>query len=161
MDRRINLDTTEAELSQLIERAVASAFDRSLSQTTPAPFISSRECAELIGVTSEHLCAMRARGDGPPWSGRGKWISLPASPSARLARNVASHGNFSLTAPNAHTQESNHVISSHAKRESLRLIPRSHLRPAYAEKVECREYQPWAHAQNGQSPHEPQLDEKP
>ena len=24
-------------------------------------------------VTPEHLCAMRARGERPPWSGAGKW----------------------------------------------------------------------------------------
>ena len=52
MDRHIKIDTTEAELSQLIERAIASALERSLSQTTPSPFILSRECAALIGVSA-------------------------------------------------------------------------------------------------------------
>ena len=37
------------------------------------PFITCKECADLIGVTPEHLCGMRARGEGPPWSGAGKW----------------------------------------------------------------------------------------
>ena len=29
---------------------------------------------ELLGVSPEHLCAMRAKGQGPQWSGDGKWI---------------------------------------------------------------------------------------
>ena len=46
-----------------------------LEATAPRkPFIPSKECAQLIGVTPEHLSAMRARGEGPPWSGEGKWI---------------------------------------------------------------------------------------
>ena len=32
-----------------------------------------RYTAQLIGVTPEKSCAMRARVEGPPWSGAGKW----------------------------------------------------------------------------------------
>jgi hypothetical protein len=58
--------------SEAIERIV----ERTLSDIESGahrPFISSKACARLIGVTSEHLCAMRARGEGPPWSGDGRW----------------------------------------------------------------------------------------
>lgn len=61
------------ELENLIERVVQSAMMR-IETAALKPFITSRECAELIGITPEHLCAMRARGEGPPWSGAGKWI---------------------------------------------------------------------------------------
>jgi hypothetical protein len=81
------------ELENLVEHIVQSTMTR-IEASVLKPFITSRECAELIGVTPEHLCAMRARGEGPPWSGAGKWIrydrravlnwlsSLPRQPSA-------------------------------------------------------------------------------
>jgi hypothetical protein len=56
-----------AELKSLIERVVEATAQRK-------PFVTSKECAQLITVTPEHLSAMRARGEGPPWSGEGKWI---------------------------------------------------------------------------------------
>ncbi|MET4279700.1 hypothetical protein ABIB68_002163 [Bradyrhizobium sp. F1.2.2] len=62
-----------SELEALIERIV----ERTLSQIghlEKTPFVNSTACSELLGVTPEHLCAMRARGEGPPWSGAGKWI---------------------------------------------------------------------------------------
>lgn len=61
------------ELETLIQRVVAETLAQ-LGRVEAAPFINSKTCAELIGVSPEHLCAMRARGDGPPWSGDGKWI---------------------------------------------------------------------------------------
>jgi hypothetical protein len=81
------------ELANLVERIVESAITR-VEAASLKPFITSRECAELIGITPEHLCAMRARDEGPPWSGAGKWIrydrravlnwlaNLPRHPSA-------------------------------------------------------------------------------
>src|SRR5689334_19757118 len=65
--------TLHPELENLVERIVQSAMTR-IEAAVLKPFITSRECAELIGITPEHLCAMRARGEGPPWSGAGKWI---------------------------------------------------------------------------------------
>ena len=61
-----------AELESAIERIVASAIAR-IECGALKPFITSKECAQLIGVTPEYLCAMRARREGPPWSGAGKW----------------------------------------------------------------------------------------
>jgi|SRR5689334_23468913 len=59
-------------LEALIERVVERTLAR-LGNPPESPFISSKQCARLLGVTPEHLCAMRARGEGPPWSGDGRW----------------------------------------------------------------------------------------
>src|SRR5215831_14051816 len=61
-----------AEFERLVERIVETTIAR-IEGSAPKPFITCKECADLIGVTPEHLCAMRARGEGPPWSGAGKW----------------------------------------------------------------------------------------
>jgi hypothetical protein len=61
-------------LEALIERVVENTVARLNLSHPHKPFLTSRECADLIGVTPEHLCAMRNRGQGPPWSGTGKWI---------------------------------------------------------------------------------------
>jgi len=63
---------SNAELERLVDRVVASAIAR-IEGGALKPFITSKECAELIGVTPECLCSMRGRGEGPPWSGAGKW----------------------------------------------------------------------------------------
>ena len=85
--------TSHAEFESLVERIVELTIAR-INGPVLKPFLTSRECAELIGVTSVHLCAMRARGEGPPWSGAGKWVrydrqavltwlaNLPQQPSA-------------------------------------------------------------------------------
>ncbi|KRR04225.1 hypothetical protein [Bradyrhizobium valentinum] len=62
------------ELDDLIERIVQKTLAQVGYADQANPFINSKACADLIGVSSEHLCAMRARGQGPPWSGEGKWI---------------------------------------------------------------------------------------
>ena len=67
-----------ADLEYLIDRIVASAIAR-IESGALKPFITCKECADLIGVTPEHLCAMRARGEGPPWSGAGKWTRYERS----------------------------------------------------------------------------------
>ena len=61
-----------AELEYLVDRIVASAIAR-IECGALKPFLTSKECAQLIGITPEKLCAMRAHGEGPPWSGAGKW----------------------------------------------------------------------------------------
>ena len=63
-----------ADLEALIERVVKITMARIEVSEPYKPFLTSRECARLIAVTPEHLCAMRNRGQGPPWSGEGKWI---------------------------------------------------------------------------------------
>jgi hypothetical protein len=63
-----------SSLEALIERVVETTIARLDLSPPRKPFLTSRECADLIGVTPEHLCAMRNRGEGPPWSGAGKWI---------------------------------------------------------------------------------------
>lgn len=81
------------ELESLVARVVELTIAR-INGPALKPFLTSRECAELIGVTAVHLCSMRARGEGPPWSGAGKWVryernavltwlaNLPQQPSA-------------------------------------------------------------------------------
>jgi hypothetical protein len=64
---------SNSELETLIQRIVQQTLAQ-LDRDAAAPFINSKTCAELLGVSPEHLCAMRARGEGPPWSGDGKWI---------------------------------------------------------------------------------------
>lgn len=61
------------EFKSLVDEIVGAALDRVAPVDAPE-FLSSRACATLLGVTPEHLCAMRARGEGPPWSGSGKWV---------------------------------------------------------------------------------------
>jgi hypothetical protein len=69
-----NVVQQASELESLIERVVEVTIARIEATEPRKPYITSRECARLIGVTPEHLSAMRARGEGPPWSGEGKWI---------------------------------------------------------------------------------------
>ncbi len=64
---------SRSELEALIQRVVEQTLAQ-IDRVEAAPFINSATCAELIGVSPEHLCAMRARREGPPWSGQGKWI---------------------------------------------------------------------------------------
>lgn len=71
-------DSAQPQLEMLIERIV----ETTLAKIGPAednPFINSKTCAELLGVSPEHLCAMRAKEQGPPWSGQGKWIRYQRS----------------------------------------------------------------------------------
>jgi hypothetical protein len=63
-----------SQLESLIERVVEATVARIEATALRKPFINSKECAQLIGVTPEHLSAMRTRGEGPLWSGEGKWI---------------------------------------------------------------------------------------
>jgi hypothetical protein len=80
-------DHLRPELESLIQCVV----QRTLAQLGPfeaPPFINSKACAELIGVSPEHLCAMRARGQGPPWSGEGKWIRYERQAVVEWIRNL-------------------------------------------------------------------------
>src|SRR5690242_4601219 len=63
---------SNAELERLVDSIVVSAIAR-IETGALKPFLTSKECAQLIGITPEKLCATRAHGDGPPWSGAGKW----------------------------------------------------------------------------------------
>jgi hypothetical protein len=62
------------EFKSLVDAVVVEAIARTAVAGAPPDFLSSRGCADLLGVTPEHLCAMRSRGEGPPWSGEGKWV---------------------------------------------------------------------------------------
>jgi len=69
---------SNTELESLVDCLVEQTVAR-IAHSALKPFINSKECAELLGVTPEHLCAMRARGEGPPWSGAGKWTRYERS----------------------------------------------------------------------------------
>lgn len=60
-------------LKVLTERCVHLTMTE-LGLTPEYRFVRSSECAKLLDVTPEHLCAMRRRGEGPPWSGTGRWV---------------------------------------------------------------------------------------
>lgn len=78
------------ELSDLIESIVQKAVAQ-ICHGELAPFMHSKACAQLIGVSPEHLCAMRARGEGPPWSGEGKWIRYERTAVLEWIRNLPRH----------------------------------------------------------------------
>jgi len=63
---------SNAELEYLVDRIVASAIAR-IESGALKPFLTSKECALVLGITPEKLCSMRTHGEGPPWSGAGKW----------------------------------------------------------------------------------------
>ena len=50
---------SNAEFECLVDRIVASAIAR-IECGALKPFLTSKECAQLIGVTPEKLCSMRA-----------------------------------------------------------------------------------------------------
>lgn len=62
------------EFKQLVDETLSAAIARATPVDAPPEFIGSKACAALLNITPEHLCAMRARGEGPPWSGDGKWV---------------------------------------------------------------------------------------
>jgi hypothetical protein len=114
LEKQAGLPTAQSnvELESLAERLVERTIAR-VGHSALKPFINSKECAELLGVTPQHLCAMRARGEGPPWSGSGKWVryqraaalawlaNLPRerTPSADESA-VPQHGQANFTNPN-------------------------------------------------------------
>src|SRR4029077_17572710 len=68
-----------AELEYLVDRIVASAIAR-IECGALKPFITSKECAELIDVTPEHSCQWRARGEDRPGAGPGQWTRSERPP---------------------------------------------------------------------------------
>jgi hypothetical protein len=80
--------TLSDELEALINKVVLITLAQSDVALTLTPFIRSKECARLLEVTPEHLCAMRARGDGPPWSGEGKWVRYERATVLAWIRNL-------------------------------------------------------------------------
>jgi len=98
---------SNVELQSLVDRLVEQTAAR-IGHSALKPFINSKECAELLGVTPEHLCAMRARSEGPPWSGAGKWTRYERSAVLTWLANLP-RGNDSLAAG------SNHQLTEEAK----------------------------------------------
>ena len=76
------------EFEALISKVVQATITQIEAGNVLSPFIRSKECAHLIEVTPEHLCAMRARGEGPPWSGEGKWVRYERATVLAWIRNL-------------------------------------------------------------------------
>jgi hypothetical protein len=81
LDSERQVETFAREIAQ----AVA---DQLRASPLNSPFIRSNECAQLLGVTPQHLCGMRARGQGPPWSGDGKWVRYERAAVIEWIRNL-------------------------------------------------------------------------
>jgi hypothetical protein len=94
-------DNLRSELEALIQCVVHRTIAQ-LGYLEAAPFINSKACAELIGVSPEHLCAMRARGQGPPWSGDGKWILYRRSDVLDWIANLPRQSTAQLHPPPPH-----------------------------------------------------------
>ena len=77
-----------AELEALISKVVQATITQIEAGNVLSPFIRSKECAHLIEVAPETLCAMRARGEGPPWSGEGKWVRYERAAVIDWLRNL-------------------------------------------------------------------------
>jgi hypothetical protein len=77
------------EQVEAFARKIAQAVAEQLgAKAINSPFIRSSECAQLLGVTPQHLCGMRARGQGPPWSGDGKWVRYERAAVIEWIRNL-------------------------------------------------------------------------
>lgn len=95
------------EFKSLIEAAVTHAVAASAPAEAQSEFLSSRSCADLIGVTPEHLCAMRSRGEGPPWSGEGRWVRYRRDRALQWVsdlprRDVCSRSTGDVNQPQSH-----------------------------------------------------------
>jgi hypothetical protein len=66
--------SVSADLEALVERVVHLTMTELGFTPAHSLFVRSSECAQILGVTPEHLCAMRGRGEGPSWSGTGRWV---------------------------------------------------------------------------------------
>jgi hypothetical protein len=85
-------ELTYDEFKSLVEEAVTNAVAVTSIAASHSEFLSSRSCANLIGVTPEHLCAMRSRGEGPPWSGEGKWVRYRRDQALRWLKDLPRRG---------------------------------------------------------------------
>jgi hypothetical protein len=82
----------DSEQVEVLARKIAQTVANQLGAgALNQPFIRSSECAQLLRVTPEHLCGMRARGQGPPWSGEGKWVRYERRAVLDWLRNLPRH----------------------------------------------------------------------
>jgi excisionase family DNA binding protein len=78
------LPVTPTELRTLIRDAVADALAHGVAAPPEAPsgspaYATTAEAAALLGVTKNHLEALRARGEGPPFVRVGRAVRYPRS----------------------------------------------------------------------------------
>ena len=67
-------DQTIGDVEEIVEKLADRVIAKLDVVAHPRPYLTSVECADLIGITPQHLCSMRAHKEGPPWSGNGRWI---------------------------------------------------------------------------------------
>jgi hypothetical protein len=100
------LRVLNSEDIEAFARKVAQAVAHELAAgPLNSPFIRSTECAALLGVTPQHLCGMRARGHGPPWSGDGKWVRYERHVVVEWIRNLPKEAGAIHASPDAEAQE--------------------------------------------------------
>ncbi|MDE5454869.1 hypothetical protein GWE18_18865 [Bradyrhizobium sp. CSA112] len=63
-----------ADFKVLIKLTVRETLQQLDVAGDASTFINSKDCAAMLGISPEHLSAMRARNQGPAWSGYAKWI---------------------------------------------------------------------------------------
>jgi hypothetical protein len=78
----------QAKVADLIELTVKTTLDRVVAETAASQFLNSKDCAAMLGITPEYLCAMRARNEGPAWSGHGKWVRYERNNVVRWLRDL-------------------------------------------------------------------------
>lgn len=84
------------QVETFVSKIAQAVADQLGAQALNSPFIRSTECAQILGITPEHLCAMRARGDGPPWCGEGKWVRYERAAVHEWLRNLPRHSTPAL-----------------------------------------------------------------
>lgn len=105
----------DEKLVEALARTIAKAVaDQLGGEAVLSSFIRSTECAQILGITPEHLCAMRARKDGPPWCGEGKWVRYERAAVHDWLRNLPRHS--TPVSPAEPKSNRSHVTDSRAIR---------------------------------------------
>ncbi|WP_161851545.1 helix-turn-helix domain-containing protein [Bradyrhizobium sp. CCBAU 051011] len=82
---------SDEQVEAFVRKIAQAVADQLGADTLNSPFIRSTECAQILGITPEHLCAMRARKEGPPWCGEGKWVRYERAAVHEWLRNLPRH----------------------------------------------------------------------
>jgi len=82
---------SDEEVEAFVRKIAQAVADQLGADALNSPFIRSTECAQILGITPEHLCAMRARREGPPWCGEGKWVRYERTAVHEWLRNLPRH----------------------------------------------------------------------
>ena len=92
----------EEQVEAFVRRIAQAVAQQLGTRPLNSPFIRSTECAQILDITPEHLCAMRGRGEGPPWSGEGKWVRYERVAVLEWLRNLPRQPALQEHAPAPH-----------------------------------------------------------